>query len=385
MNLIPVSVRMPDWLVTLAWTLVSLLAFDLVIGLAFPFPRDPRVTPNRAVRYLDAGRSVESKLLRMVSDADSLAAPVALAGWLNAQRWPADDALAPGQGRLTVYGPSFALAIGDTLAARNPRWLFRPRGGPASPVSHAFALWRLDRKLAHSDVAVLGVLASSLRGVDAASGATWMFESPYPYTYPRWRAEGDSVVGEPPGIVSCDSLRAALRSPARWEAYEQELARTDRWFAPELFHAGWMDHSVTMRLLRKAWAQRASRLHTEALHDRNGFRPGTEAVRMTLALARQFTREVRSDGGIPVVLLVEDRGYADHLERAFGADLSAAGVPYLATHDIAPPGDAETFTADAHFRGGLNQRLAAAVDSLIQTEVRRLGGVKGQMTQMHMK
>ncbi len=360
-----------DWLVTSLWTVACLVLLDVAIGLVFRVPGDPRVPPGRVARYLDAGRSVEAKLRYMVSEHDTLATPVALAGWLDPAVRPAPRPLATGQRRLAVFGPSFALAIGDTLAERHPaEWVFEPQGGPAAPVSQSFALWRVERRRSHADAAVLGILASSLRGVDAASAATWMFESPYPYTYPRWRADGDSVVGEWPSITSCDSLRAALRSPARWNAYERELARNDAWFSAFLFRSGWMDGSVTLRLLRKAWAQRASRLHTERLHDRHGFRPGAEAIRTAGDLAIRFTREVRADGGVPVILLIEDRGYDDHLERALGERLSAAGVPWLSTHGIAPPGDPATFTADAHFRGDLNQRIA---DALIG-EIRRQQG-----------
>ncbi len=361
---------LPDRIVTLLWTIVALVVLDQAIDRAFPLPADPRRSPSQVASYLDGGRSVEAKLRRMFSTHDTLGAPVTLSGWVDPVRWPAEPPLEPGRRALTVFGPSFALAIGDTFAALDPRWKFRARGGPAAPVSHAFALWRVDRKRVHSDVAVLGVLASSLRGVDAASGATWMFESPYPYSYPRWRPEGDSLVGEWPSLACSDSMRAALHAPARWRAYEAELSRTDAWYHPGLFRAGALDHSVVFRLLRKAWAQRENRLHTARIHDRHGFRPEAEAIRTTRAIALQFAREVRADGGIPVVLLVEDRGYDDHLERALGAGLDTAGVPWLATHRIAPPGDAATFTADAHFRGDLNRQLARAMDSLVRREMR---------------
>lgn len=360
---------MPDWLATFLWTLVALAVLDQALDRAFPLPADPRMPPSAVAQYLDGGRSVEAKLRRMFSTHDTLAAPVTLSGWVDPVRWPADRPLEAGRRNVTVFGPSFALAIGDTLAAMDPAWRFRARGGPAAPVSHAFALWRVDRRRVHSDVAILGVLASSLRGVNASSGATWMFESPYPYSYPRWRVEGDSVAGDWPSLACSDSMRAALASPERWAAYGRELSRTDAWYRPALFHASWLDHSVTFRLLRKAWAQRENRLMTAKLHDRHGFLPDAEAVRTTRALAVQFTREVRAGGGVPVVVLIEDRGYDDHLERALGESLRAAGVPYLSTHAIAPPGDAATFTADAHFRGELNQRLAAAVDSLIRAQV----------------
>ncbi|MFN8587773.1 MAG: hypothetical protein U0704_08200 [Candidatus Eisenbacteria bacterium] len=360
---------LPDWLATLLWTLVALAVIDQALDRAFPLPADPSVPPGRVASYLDAGRSVEAKLRHMLGTDNTHAAPVVLSGWVDPVRWPADRPPAPGKRVLTVFGPSFALAIGDTLASLDPSWQFRARGGPAAPVSHVFALWRVDRRRAHSDAAILGILASSLRGVDAASGATWMFESPYPYTYPRWRSEGDSLVGDWPGIANAEDMRAALHDPVRWRAYEAELARTDAWYRPLLFRASWLDHSVTFRLLRKAWAQRETRLHTERLHDRHGFRPGTEALRTAEALAVQFAREVRADGGVPVVLLIEDRGYDDHLDRALAAPLRAAGVPCLSTHAIAPPGDPGTFTADAHFRGELNQRLAAVVDSLIRAQV----------------
>lgn len=351
-------------LATMLWTAAFLLLADAGAGRLFPRHDTPSRPLPALAQYFEFGRSVEGKLRWMVRPTDDASAPVTLSGWLepfNIGDAPLVPAR-PGGHLVAVYGQSFAFRAAEPIAAADSSITLRLRGGPASPPSHCFALWSLDRGRVHPDVAILGVLASSLRGMDAMTAATWQFESPAPYTYPRYSLAADGTLrAEWPRVRSMAQLRATLADPAAWRAWLAQLRAHDAWFDPLLFVAGPADQSVIARLLRRAWGQRAQREHLGALHGPRGFREDAEAVRVLRRQLVEFADGCRADGVAPVVLLIEDRGYADHLERALGPVLEAHHVPWVATHRVADPLSPATFGADAHFTPEANARVAAAV------------------------
>lgn len=357
-----------DLLRTALWTVLALALLDAALGWVFRMPADPRRAPSALAQYFDFGRSIETKLDRLAGAADSLAAPVAHPGWLAPDALDPDSSLAPGQRRMTVFGQSFSYAIGESAAAAEPGLRFRARGGPSSPPSHLYAMWLVDRRRVHSDVAVLGVLASSVRGMDATTAATWMFESPYPYTYPRWRLSGDSLAGAWPRVQSLPALRATLHDPTALAAWQRDLATDDAWYDARLFSHRLADHSVLLRFLRRAWAQRQQRMHTALLHGPKGFREDAEAVAVLRRMVGRFARGVREDGGVPVVVVVNDRGYDDHLWRALERTLHDERVPFVSTHALAPATDAANFVADGHLVGAANRRIGEAVARAIRRE-----------------
>lgn len=352
-----------DLLAAAAWTLAFLVLADLATGLAFRMPSDPRVPPGELAQYFDFGNSIEAKLRRMVRPTDAASAPTATIGWLE----PAADPLAieqagAGKTLVAVYGQSFSFQAAEAMERQDSTLVLRKRGGPAAPPSQGFALWQVDRARVHADVAILGVLASSVRGIDAATAATWQFESPPPYTYPRYRVDASGRLSSSgPYVRSLADLRATLADPARERAWEAELVRDDAWFEPSLWRASWLDRSVLARALRRAWAQRQQRLHLARIHDRHGFREDSENLRVLRALVAAFVAGCRADGTRPVVLLLEDAGYADHLARALGPELDRLGVPWLASDEIVDSGRPENLLPNGHFVPAMNERLGAAL------------------------
>jgi len=349
-----------DTLVTALWMVACLVAVDLGLSLAFRMPPVPTRPPAPLALYFHYGTSIEAKLRRMVAASDSASAPVARAGWLE----PFNDGNAPlvarpGGRLVAVYGQSFAFQVVGPMVRMDTSLTLRTRGGPASPASHGYALWSADRGRVRPDVAILGILASSVRGIDANSAAAWQFESPSPFTYPRYRVAADgSLVASPPFLRSLADLRGALADPARWRTWEEQVARDDAWYDPLLWRASWLDRSSLARLLRRAWAQREQRLRLARLHDRDGFREDAEAVRVLRALAGSFVDGCRADGTLPVVLLLEDGGYSDHLSRLLGPELERRGAVWLGTHALADPSNPMNLKGDGHFIEAVNERLA---------------------------
>ncbi|MCC6349764.1 MAG: hypothetical protein IT347_09265 [Candidatus Eisenbacteria bacterium] len=364
--------RRSDLLATALWTLAFLIAADFALGRVFRMPADPRQPPAPLAQYFDFGASIESKMRRMVAAEDSASAPVALAGWLE----PFNDGNAPlaapaGRRLVAVYGQSFTFQLTQALAALDSTILLRTRGGPSSPASHGYAFWQSDRGRVHAEVAILGVLASSVRGLDASSAATWEFEAPPLYTYPRYRVDARGrPVPHPPYVLSLAGVRAALADPVRMRAWQAQLARDDDWYDPLLWRASWLDHSVFARVLRRAWAQRQQREHLARVHGRAGFREDSDNLRTLRALIGSFVEGCRADGTLPVVLLLEDAGYADHLSRALGPELDRRGALWMGTHELADAGNPANLKADGHFIPALNERLARAL-------LARLDSVRG--------
>lgn len=367
-----------DLLVTAAWTVVFLAAADIALGALFRMPADASKPPAPLVQYFDFGTSIEAKLRRM-APRDSTRAPVSSGGWL--EPWNADEEpVSPVHGGplVVAYGQSFTHQVVRALGALDSTITLRMRGGPAAPASHSYALWEQDRTRLHADVAILGVLASSVRALDAASSSTWQFEHPPQFTFPRYRiAAGGQLVVSPPAVRSLAGLRATLAEPAALRAWEAQLERDDGWYDPLLWRASWADRSTLVRVLRRAWGQREQREHLARLHGRAGFREDAEQVRVLRALVRSFTVGCRADGTLPVVLLMEDAGYSDHLGRLLGGELDSLGVTWLASHEIADADNPANLLPDAHFIPAINERMAAEVLRRIRAGLAREAAPSG--------
>lgn len=347
-----------DLIVTSLCTVATLLAVDAVLDAAFRMPSDARRRPSPFAYYFDYGRSLEAKFREIVRDHDTLSAPFAREGWLE----PPQPVEAPGPGRRRVLalGQSFTYQVMTGLMDLDSTLAVDRRGGPSSPPSHLYALWQGTPRDVRPDIAIFGVLASSLRGMNASTAATWQFEVPPAFTYPRYHLDAaGALVAGPLPVRSLDDLRAALRDPHRLRAWEAQLARDDDWFDPFLWRESWLDRSVFARLLRRAWYQRGVRQRQQQLHGPDGFAPDLEAIPLIRAMLAKFVEGCRAEGTLPVVLLIEDRGFGDHLAREFGADLERLGATWLATHECVDPKNPDDGMPGGHFSLAANRRIAA--------------------------
>ena len=351
------------------WILFFLVVFDISINLLFPYPSNPRVTSVGQLNvYFEYGRSLEGKLARMIGPTDESSALIAQAGWLNPQslrksslpvsRAPDTDLL------IAIYGMSFSNQVGEAMKAIDSKIDLRMIGGPAAPPNHSFAAYNLDRGMHQADVVILGLLASSVKALSTLNGMTWQFEGPAPYTYPRYLLEAGKLKAIWPKVLSLAQLRAAMQDKQQWQAYVAQMREHDRFFQSFLFQRTWLDNSALVRMIRRALAQRHQQNITDQIHSPNGFNMESE-IPVLRAMVTDFAATARADGKLPIVLVLNDRGYDDHLFQVLKPTLENASIPYVSTHNIAPATDQRNFIGDGHFTKSANVLIAEAVLKLL--------------------
>ncbi len=356
-----------------AWTALFLAAGDFAVNRLFPLPRDPRTPPKSQLAvYFNYGWSIESKLRRAIGPTAETTAPVMMAGWVDreVERERAKTKASPDHLIVSCYGMSFSYQIATAMAELDPTIRLRNFGGPSAPANHSYATYQLDRG-GPSRVVILGVLASSVRGLITSTGSTWMFEAPAPFTYPRYVPAASGVTAEWPMVRTLDDLRTRLADPAGWEAYVAQLRATDGFYNGFLFRHDIGDNSAIVRMVRRAVAQRWQSARTAQVHGPSGYLPDSPAVASLRGIVADFAADARRDGKLPVVLLIEDRGYRDHLERILEAVLNRDAISFVSTHAICPDTDPRNFVADGHFTQEANKRIGKALLDVIRGGLRK--------------
>ena len=361
--------RVRKVLATLGWTLACLAAIDVAAGVAFRYPTSNAVRPNAMQQYFEYGRSLRGKLQRMVTEDERTSDPMVSVGWIDQQCTPKPPFRA---GRLGVafYGMSFTNRIADAIEAFDPDVRARRYAGPAAPPNHSYACFLRQRDGREpARVQVLGILASSVKGLLTLSGMTTTFEKPTPFTFPRFVLDAAGGLRRiDPLIADEAALReAVLHDPAKWDAFVAQLERDDRFYS-RTYMGGptFADGSTLVRLARRALSQHAGRARAEAvLSSRAGFADDAEVGPVLRAIVVDFAARCRADGQVPLIVLIQDQRPGDALTTLLGPTLDAANVAYVATNDVAPPENVANLASDGHFSAAANERVARVVDEKI--------------------
>ena len=350
-----------------------LAAADVAVNLLFPLPADPAVTPNSLVRYFNHGRSTVGKLERSVGATPEESAPIVPAGWLDLEAWDRSKATALEEGHdlfLTVYGMSFAEHVCDAAASADGAITVRKVTGPAASPNHSYRAFELDETGKNSsDVAVFGILASSLNRMRSLSGMTWTPEHPAPFTFPRYRvdAAGD-LQAITTGIETLPEFIEIFRERGqRWREFRDQLARDDHAFNRLVFDRSPADRSVIFRLLRRSVGNRSLKRAEAGLYDpKTGFNADLPEILALKLLVSRFAETCRGRGQIPVVLLFDDQGYGGHLHQLLAPHLAAGEIPFVSSQNHASPDDPANFVPDGHFTAAVDEKLAAALLEIIR-------------------
>jgi hypothetical protein len=361
------------------WTLVFLVMLDGSINLLFPYPANPMANPpNKLQSYFAFGQPLEQKLAQLVGKSatdPSAATALVAAGWLNptAHAQEPTKPSAKDKTLVAIYGMSFANNMGDALIKQDANFELRKIAAPAAPPNYTFAAYQSDRGHQQADVVMFAVLASSVKAMGSMSGATWQFEIPAPYTYPRYRLSSGKLVATWPTITSLEDFRSALvKDRWRWQAYRAQLAQQDVFFRPELFDYSVLDRSAIVRIARRAWSQHYKQVMTEKIYDAKAGFKETEDLAVLRTMVEEFGATTKRDGKVGIVLLINDQDYEDHLFKALQGTLKARSIPYFSTHEIAPATNPQNFIpGDGHFTVEANERLSVGLLALVRRELGR--------------
>ena len=83
----------------------------------------------------------------------------------------------------------------------------------------------------------------------------------------------------------------------------------------------------------------------------------------------EFATTAKQDGKLPIVLLLNDQGYEDHLFQALKTTLTEKSIPFVSTHNIAPATDRRNFIGDGHFTKEANKLIAQQVLNIINKDL----------------
>ncbi|MDF2231637.1 hypothetical protein P2H44_03635 [Albimonas sp. CAU 1670] len=310
------------------------------------------------LRFFEYGRSVPGKLRAWVEHPD---APGNLfdVAWRasmiarSAESFAAEDPSAP---VVRVYGMSFVGNVVSAAARQAPALRVEMHSGPGAPPNFTFAAFLDDRANRRAgDVAVLGVLASSLHGMASFSNRFWSFEQPAPFTYPIFLPDSaDGLVRIEPVVETPEEELAILADPAEGAAWRAQVAEVDRLYSREAFVAPALDVSPFFRLVRRSLAQGAIERRKIAAVEEGGEFPVAEILRRMIA---EFARVAREDGQTPVVVLIQDQRGRRDLVDMVAPTLEETGVAVVASVEVADPRDPTAFVSDGHFRRRVDDRL----------------------------
>jgi hypothetical protein len=336
---------------TTIWVVFFAIIFDVAINILFPIPY-PRERGAQLANYFEYGRSVESKVLRLVADNDDNAHILAKIGWFKSMEdspWESDERR-PGR-NVYVYGMSFSNHIGKILSEIDTSLNVKTFHGPGAPLNHSYAYYEAIGPHEEGDIVILGILASSLPLMNAYTIMTSSFESPSPFFFPRYRIDANNqIVKDEFAIKSLPELRNVIEDDEAWDSVKKALGEKDSFYDPIIFGKNVLDHSVYVRLLRRAWSQRSVARSFNRYHDQNGFKNEDRLIELAQGVVAEFADSVRSSGAIPYVILFNDRGYDDHLFQALKPVLASKDIPYYSAHQRFPATNLANFIPDGHFK-----------------------------------
>lgn len=353
-------------LILIMWAFLGLAAIDVIINLAFAYPKDPKVTePSRLQLYFEYGRSAEGKLARMTRPNPSETAPITLSGWYD----PSVPTERPSKSDVpvvTFYGASHTARLSEALGRTSHSFAPRLLAAPGATSNWAYGAYLRDQGRRKSRAVVLSFTSLNFPMISSFSPMMWSADMPMPYTADRFSLEGDHLKIIHPPYSSFDDYVKAFYNPAAWSSVLEFFAKNDPYYNPFIVRASILDHSALWRLFHRAQSQNALNKRQSSAVDHYRIRPDSEEVKLAHAIIREFARQARSEGMIPVIFIVNNLTYSDSLFKALLPALEADRVPYLSSHTIVSPSDPRGYLPDSHFTDEVDDRLAVALGEIIE-------------------
>jgi hypothetical protein len=211
-------------------------------------------------------------------------------------------------------------------------------------------------------------MSTTLPMITTMSPMTWNSSFAMPYTSDRYRLRNGELVVTPPPYDSFSGYVSVFNDPARWAETKQTFAANDPFFDSLLFAESVLDNSSLVRLLRRARAQGRDREARGGTLNERGFVAESEAVRLANAIIVAFARQARREGVVPVIYIVNNLGFSDHLFRALEPALRDQRVAFLNSAAVIDPNDARAYLPDTHFTDEADRRLAGELERIIREQ-----------------
>jgi hypothetical protein len=352
-----------DLLLLAGWMVAFLIVLDQGVSLGLKLS----ITPPKVRSFFNYGHSIQWKMQSLLGPTDQSTPPMARIGWLDSPvlprpvRKPASDR----DPVVTFYGNSFTHRFAHAMIRIEPRVTVCSGGAPNAAPNHSYALFERNPGRARSDVVVLGVLAANVTGV-LSRGYTWAFDSPPPYTQPLMKIHEGRLVEEWPVVQSLQEFRKCLFDDQRWKQFSDDIAPSDPFFDHFLFDGSVTDASVICCLVRKAWGQFRRQQVLGRTHKPDGFIRESETIRVLTKLLVKFGTDVRADGVLPIVLLLEASGMEGHLRDAVGDALTAEQVPFISSSDVFRTNDRRNYIPDGHYTEENDEKIVKAILDLMR-------------------
>lgn len=355
-------------LCVIAWTLTGLAAIDTSISLAFSYPDDQTTMPSRLQSFFEYGRSAEGALQRRTKADRAQTAPITLSGWYE-PLIATEPKEATGKPAVTVYGGSHSVRLAHALGRVSNEFTWRSVAAPGASSNWSYGAFLRDHAGREGSVAVVLTFNTNLLpAITSFSPTMWNNDNPMPYTGDRFIvSDGELKVIHPP-YDSFEEYQRILSNPAAWSRAVNFFAKYDPLFDPISFRSNLLDHSALARLARRAYNTDRHKDIERAVLNPVKFNEDSKAVQLARAIIRKFTADVRAEGKIPIVFLVNDIGYSDVLFRAVEPALRANNVPYISSHQFVPPNDFNGYLPDGHFTDANDDRLGKALDDLVRSK-----------------
>lgn len=342
---------------TVLWTLIALVTIDAFAMLVLAGP-----APQSLTNFFAYGRSVPGKITQWKAEPGTPGNLLKVA-WLPEMIAASTETAAtrPVESGPVLHAYSMSFVNHIIKAAQNARrgLQVETRAGPNASPNFTYAAFLQDRRNRRAgDIAVLGILSSSVSAMGSFSNSTWVFEQPAPFTYPVFRPDADEGLRvEVPVLQSLAEEMSLAQTPELAQSWLAQLRTQDLLYTPAAFDLAWLDVSPFARLVRRALAKGAidARKAQVIAHPDDGPMPYAEVLRRMIDT---FNRTARTDGQIPIVVLVQSNRPGDpDLKALLEPYLKDRSYPYFATQDHQNPRDPRAFASDGHYRQAVDDRF----------------------------
>jgi hypothetical protein len=195
----------------------------------------------------------------------------------------------------------------------------------------------------------------------------YVFDHPLPYTADRFYLEGNDLRVIHPPYDSFDQFVETFYDPNKWSVARDYFSKNDELYNAFMLRTNILDHSALFRLVRRAVGQQISMRRAAAVRDNGAFKPDSEQIRLAEAIIREFAKNARGNGMLPIIYVVNNLGYSDSLFKALSPALQADHVPYLSSHTIVSPTDPKNYLPDTHFTDANDDKLATELAKIIDS------------------